>query len=218
MLDAAYPPDDLDNKSDPLDEILYIILSGQTGEGIYQPAYAAFKAAFPSWEDVAAASVENIALAIKSAGLSTQKAAYISGIARETKASFGQATLDPLWQMKDADAENYLCSLPGVGIKSARCVLMYTLGRTVFPADIHCLRVMSRLGWIDWHGQRNEYCADAAQNGVPPRLRKMLHIRFIQHGRAVCRARPKCEVCVLNKTCRSAFIAVNVASTSKTDQ
>jgi endonuclease-3 len=111
--------------------------------------------------------------------------------------------LSALRRMTTADAEAYLCSLPGVGVKSARCVLMYSLGREVFPVDIHSLRIMHRLGWVDWQGQRAESVADAAQRGVPPGLRKALHALLVQHGRLVCKSRPRCASCILRAMCPS---------------
>jgi endonuclease III len=80
---------------------------------------------------------------------------------------------------------------------------MYTLGRDVFPADVHCLRVMERLGWLMRNGQRMETMADEAQSLIPPALRKELHISLIQHGRAVCKpAKPDCGACCLARFCR----------------
>jgi endonuclease III len=50
-------------------------------------------------------------------------------------------------ELSDDEAMDYLLSLPGVGVKTAKCVLMYSLGRAVLPIDIHVLRVAKRLGW-----------------------------------------------------------------------
>src|SRR5207245_8838147 len=98
--------------------------------------------------------------------------------------------LNPIAKMRTKIAESYLCSLPGVGIKTARCVLMYSLQRPVFPADTHCLRIMERLGWIHWSDRRRELMADVAQAGIPPGLRRVLHIPFVQAGRATCNSQP----------------------------
>jgi endonuclease III len=215
LLAGRYPPSRLGNKGNPLDELAYIILSGRTSEGKYQAVYRAFKARFPRWDEVADTSAEEIAAAIVLGGLARQKAQYLGAIARQTRRDFGRVSLRPLAGWTTAEAEAYLCSLPGVGVKTARCVLMYSLGRAVFPADIHCLRVMARLGWIDCratnsravadHAQRGDrltaLLADAAQAGVPPSLRQSLHVSLVQHGRAVCRPRPLCGECVLRKLC-----------------
>ncbi len=199
----AYPKTDLGNPRRPLDDLIYIILSGQTGETHYQAAYARLRARFPTWEAARVAPVRSIERPIRAAGLSWQKARFIKGILARIHADFGRCTLAPLAGWSDADAEAYLCALPGVGIKTARCVLMYTLGREVFPADVHCLRVMERLGWLKLDGRRMEAVADEAQSLVLPALRKELHISLIQHGRAVCRqGKPDCGSCCIAAWCR----------------
>lgn len=199
----TYPKTDLDNPRDPLDDLIYIILSGQTSEGNYQAAYAQLRARFPAWEDARRADTRRIERAIRGAGLSVQKAKYIKGILVRLHADFGRCSLDALAGWPDAEAEAYLCSLPGAGIKTARCVLLYTLDREVFPVDVHCLRIMHRLGWLNWNGQRMEALAEEAQTLVPPSLRKELHISLIQHGRAVCKAgKPECGACCIAAYCR----------------
>jgi endonuclease III len=204
LLGPAYPASNLGNKSNPLDELAFIILSGQTGGALARMAYGGFKRQFPRWEDVANTSLHSLESSIRVGGLSWQKARYLRAIARSTTTDFGRATLAPLNRMGTLRAEAYLRSLKGVGVKTARCVLLYSFKKRVFPADVHCLRVMTRLGWIAWHGERAERLADLAQDTIPPPLRRLLHVRFVQHGRAVCRARPSCPGCVLNHCCPTA--------------
>jgi endonuclease III len=215
LLAGTYPQSRLGNKTNPLDELAYIILSGRTSEAKYQAVYRAFKKRFPRWEEVADSSLEEIAAAIVLGGLARQKAAYLRGIPRQARQDFGEVSLRALRTFSTPDAERYLRTLPGVGLKTARCVLMYSLDRAVFPADIHCLRIMARLGWINCiasntrevadrmqRGDRNSNAiAEAAQTGIPPRLRHDLHVYLVQHGRLVCRPRPSCEQCVLRKVC-----------------
>jgi endonuclease III len=203
-LDAVYPDTNLGNKSNPLDELAYILLSGQTDSTLSQRAFASFKTRYPRWGVVAQAPARAIASSIRVGGLAKQKAGYLREIAHRVRTDFGKVSLSPLRAMSTQEAEQYLCSLPGVGIKTARCVLLYSLKRDVFPADVHCLRTMSRLGWLHWTRERGETLADIAQNGIPRLRRRILHIRFVQHGRAVCRSRPVCSVCVLNDLCPTA--------------
>jgi len=206
-LRSFYPDSDLGNKNSPLNELAFIVLSGQTDEKLCQVAYRQFKRAFPTWQGVADAPLRKLENPIRRAGLSHQKARYIKAIALKLRRDFGAVTLRGLPQLSTSKAEKYLCSLPGVGIKSARCVLLYSLSRPVFPADIHCLRVMQRLGWIEPGWRRGESVADEAQALIPPRLRRLLHIRFVQHGRLLCGARPRCGVCPLNNCCPTARTA-----------
>lgn len=204
QLRPAYPRSNLGNKLNPLDELAYIILSGQTNSVLAQHAYANLKRDFPRWSDVVNAPLRSLTASIRIGGLSRQKARHIREIARRLKLDFGAVTLGPLRHMSTPEAEKYLCSLPGVGIKSARCVLLYSLKRRVFPADVHCLRIMTRLGWVRWEKQRGEQLADTVQEAVPPSLRRLLHIRLVQHGRLICRSRPRCSLCLLVDCCPSA--------------
>lgn len=198
----AYPKTDLGNPRKPLDDLIYIILSGQTGEAHYQAAYTRLRVRFPTWEAARRADTRSIERTIRAAGLSVQKARFVKRILAQLHADFGRASLDALAAWPDAAAEAYLCGLPGVGIKTARCVLLYTLGREVYPADVHCLRIMDRLGWLKWDGRRMEAMADAAQALVLPALRRELHISLIQHGRVVCKAgRPDCGSCCVAELC-----------------
>jgi DNA (cytosine-5)-methyltransferase 1 len=178
------------------------MLSGQTNEALYQDTFNALKSAFPRWHRIADAKVTTIARLIKGGGLARQKARYIKAIARRLQADWGKPTLAALRDMGDKEAEQYLTSLPGVGIKTARCVLVYTLNRQLFPADVNCLRIMERLGWIKWEGRRAELLADTSQDLVPLQLRRSLHVDLIQHGRVVCKpSRPLCHQCVLRDMC-----------------
>jgi DNA (cytosine-5)-methyltransferase 1 len=201
-LAASYPDDDLGNPPDPLDDLIYIILSGQTSEALYQNTFRALKVAFPGWRGLAKAKISTIARIIEGGGLARQKAEYIRGIMRRVEADWGRPTLYLLKGMADEEVQSYLTSLPGVGVKTARCVMMYALGREVFPADVNCLRVMDRLGWIEWGGRRAELLAGAAQTLVPPHLRRSLHVDLVQHGRTACRpSAPLCDGCCLLDLC-----------------
>ncbi|MGE5288917.1 MAG: endonuclease III domain-containing protein [Micromonosporaceae bacterium] len=96
-------------------------------------------------------------------------------------------------------AETYLMSLPGVGPKTAACVL--TMGRCAFPIDTHVHRVAIRLGWIPANTT-----AEKAYRFLAPRapadIRYDLHVALMTHGHTVCRApRPRWGVCVLRDLC-----------------
>ena len=128
---------------------------------------------------------------------SDQKAPQIIAIVERLKADFGAVTLDPLHEMPDDEAETYLLSLPRVGKKVARCVLMYSLGRDVLPVDAHVLRVSQRVGLLP-EGISWAKAHDAIHEVVPAESRFDLHVGLVQLGREVCTFRnPKCGECVL---------------------
>lgn len=190
------------NRRDPLEELIFIILSARTNEGNYRRTFAAFRRAFPTRSALAAAKEEEIALAIRGGGLASKKAAAIRKIIDRCVVAFGRPTLAPLRSMSADAAEAFLTDLPGVGTKIARCVLMYSLDREVFPIDVHCLRVLGRLG----HAPRTTRLTssahhDAIQLPIPAHLRLSLHVNLISHGRKICRPKPLCADCMLADIC-----------------
>jgi endonuclease III len=190
------------NKSDPLDELVYIVLSSQTDETKYQAAHGALVREFPSLAAISLEDEDRIEQLIRPAGLSRVKARNLVCILTQVERDLGERSLNALYEWDDGRAEAYLCSLPGVGIKSARCVLMYSLGRRVMPIDTHNFRVLQRLGAHDlplpvrrWH--------DAVQEMIPADIRHPLHVTLVAHGREVCKAaKPRCDVCPLRHICR----------------
>jgi endonuclease III len=195
------------NRRNPLNELLFIICSTKTSESNYQRAYLDFRRAFPTFASVARADQRALAKSLHIGGLYNSKARLIKRTVRLIVAAFGDPTLAPLRQMSDAECEAFLVSLPGVGVKVARCVMMYALDRQVFPVDTHCWRIAQRLGWIratsrDGLPTRREM--DRLQAKIPPALRFSLHVNFLSLGREFCSfARPQCAACPLKPHCPS---------------
>ena len=135
------------NKKNPLDELFFILCSVKRSEKVYIKAYKSLKRNFPRYELLTAVSTNKISSTISWGGLQNQKAAIAKEIIRRLIGSFGRPTLTPLKKMSDEECESYLMSLPGVGKKVARCVMLYSLDRQVFPVDAHCWRISRRLGW-----------------------------------------------------------------------
>jgi endonuclease III len=195
---APYDALPLGNKPDPLDELIFIVLTTMTQYGPME-IFDDLKRAFPSWDGLLGDDADvRLRATIARGGLVNQKAPQILAIARRLKADFGRVTLDPLRELDDAHCETYLCSLPRVGKKVARCVMMYSLGREVLPVDAHVLRVSKRIGLlpetISWAKAH-----DAIEEVVAPDLRYALHVGLVVHGREVCTYRnPKCQECVLH--------------------
>lgn len=202
VLVEAFGRPDLGNKRNPLNELLYIILSSRTPPDHYQETYRALRREFTTASSLAEANVDYIAQAIELGGLQNKKAHAITAIASELKQRFGRVTLAPLEGMETEEAERFLTSLPGVSTKTARCVLMYALDRPVFPVDRHCRRIAYRLGWISTEDDRRKSQADHLQEGIPPALRKDLHVSMVVLGRTHCFPRdPACAQCPIVEFC-----------------
>ena len=188
------------NKRNPLDELVYIVLSTRTSEAVFRAIYRDLKKAFPSWDDVHSRRVGEFHRILAPGGLSSLKAYQLLSIFSTLRREFGRPTLAPLRAMPDDDAERFLTSLPGVGKKVAKCVLMYSLDRQVLPVDVHTHRVAVRLGLAA--KLRPDTSQDLMEAQVPPELRYGFHVNAVAHGRVVCLPRkPMCEACVLRECC-----------------
>ena len=190
------------NKEDPLDELIFILLSSKTGEGNYVATYDSLKKAFPRWDDILHAPSKLVIKNIASGGLSKKKEKWIREILRELRQKTGSINLSFLSGMKTKDAEKFLTSLPGVGLKSARCILMYSLKRKVFPVDSHCRRILFRLGIIEFE-RLTDNVQNEIQNIIPPEIRFSLHVNLVAHGRNICLAiNPLCKDCKVHGLCK----------------
>lgn len=193
------------NKSNPLDELLFIICSVKRSENVYLRAFKSLKQAFPTFQTLAKASTRDILKKVEWGGLQNQKATSVKQLVQAIEKRFGKLTLAPLRDMTDKECESFLTSLPGVGKKVARCVMLYSLNREVFPVDSHCWRIATRVGWID-ASFKSKTCTsqnmDRLQDKVPDKLRYSLHVNMVSLGRDVCNARnPKCHECIIREYC-----------------
>lgn len=193
------------NRKNPLDELLFIFCSTKTQESSYLGTYAALREQFSTFSRLAEAPAEYIARPLVSGGLYRQKSLAIRRACDAIIERFGRLTLAPLLGLGDDDCEAFLTSLPGVGKKVARCVMMYSLGREVFPVDTHCWRIARRLGWVR-PTQKDGHCAprdmDRLQEKIPSALRFSLHVNFVSLGRDFCKAgTPDCGRCPIAAHC-----------------
>ena len=192
------------NPADPLDDLIFLVLSRMTQEIKYVRTYSRLRRSFSTWNEVRDAPPDELEELIHEAGLAPTKVAQIQAILADIEAREGALSLYRLRSMADDEVEQYLTSLPGVARKTALCVMLYTLGREVLPVDTHVWRVAHRLGlapaggWSEGRGR-------ALEAVVPRELRGSLHVTMIAHGREVCRARaPGCGSCALADLCPTA--------------
>ena len=189
----------------PIEVLIGTILSQNTSDANSGRAFASLKASFDSWEAVASAPAEHIARVIKSGGLSQIKAVRIKQVLQQIKREQGHITLDSLKSKTMTEAEDYLMRLPGVGHKTASCVLLFSLGKPSLPVDTHIFRVAKRLGLIDSRVSA-EKAHSLLQEQIPPSKVYQFHVHMIEHGRRICRARkPHCRRCTLRNICPSSI-------------
>ena len=200
------------NKKNPLEELFFILCSVKTNREKYQNTYRAFRKEFPRFEMVAEAPAEYIAKPLATGGLAKQKSIALKKALGVIIEHFGRATLAPLRKMTDRECEQFLIALPGVGKKVARCVMMYSLDRQVFPVDSHCWRICRRLGWVRRTTKDPSKPTlndmDRLQKNIPPELRFALHVNMVSLGREICLPRkPRCSLCPIERYCKKISVA-----------
>jgi len=220
LLEARYRSADLFNLDDPLQEVVFILLSQQTREAVYRRVYGDLRRRYPRWVDALAAPVAELETVMLPAGFQRRKARQLKQLLRAVARAnrdrgigpggtpAADLTLSFLADLDDAAAERFLVGLPGIGPKSARCVLSYSLDRAAFAVDTHVHRIFRRLGVVPSAGRKSDH--DPFQEAVPADRRKRLHINLVHHGRDVCRSRnERCGECVLVSFCERGREAVS---------
>ncbi|MHB0913271.1 MAG: endonuclease III domain-containing protein [Armatimonadota bacterium] len=200
LLEGEYGRPECVPEHGPLDESVLTILSQHTNAANYRRAFANLKERFSSWEEARLAPVSGVEEAIRPGGLAAIKAARIQRLLSDLLAERGELSLDFLGEMSDEDARSYLMSFDGVGIKTASCVLMFSLARPVFPVDTHVHRITRKLGLIGKVSAEEAH--HLLQEMIPDESVYSLHVNLVTHGRRVCRAgKPACDVCCLLEVC-----------------
>ena len=211
LLEQEYGPLEWKSGRKPIDVLIGTVLSQNTSDANSRRAFGLLQSTFGSWEAVASAPVEHIAQAIKSGGLSRIKAVRIKQILNKIEQEQGSLSLGFLNSMDVFEAKDYLMNLPGVGQKTASCVLLFSLGKPALPVDTHVFRVARRVGLID-SKVSIEKAHSLLQEQIPPSKVYQFHLHMIEHGRRVCHAwQPHCHECVLKSGCPSSLASQKVA-------
>lgn len=201
LLERAYGRRRRRSRGAPLDVLIGTILSQNTNDVNSRRAYDELRKTFRSWEAVRRAPVRKVARAIRGGGLGDMKAPRIKQILGAVYRERGELTLDFLQDCSDEEGIEYLLQFPGVGLKTAACVLLFALGRRIVPVDTHVFRVSRRLGLVD--GDLSREGAYYVLNDIVPQTRAYaFHVLIIEHGRATCLAREaRCDECLLRSLC-----------------
>jgi len=204
LLKKEYGPRRWKPDRDPISTLVATVLSQNTSDVNSHRAFDSLVAAFGNWEIVAAADTDEIARSIKAGGLAEIKARRIKLILQEIQCLQGRLDLSFLDELDIAEAKARLRKLPGVGPKTAACVLLFSLGKPALPVDTHVFRVAGRLGLIDSRVSV-ERAHEILENLVPPEKVYEFHLHMVEHGRKICKAqRPRCQLCILRGLCPSA--------------
>jgi endonuclease III len=182
---------------DPIGELVKTVLSQHTNDRNRDRAFATLRGRFPTWEAVRDARVDEVEKAIRVGGLGKQKAPRIQAILEQLG---DPPELDWTRTASREESLEFLLSLPGVGRKTAACVLIFTWGIPEIPVDVHIHRVGGRLGLFPPKASF-ERAHDEMLAIVDPEDAYELHMNLIRHGRELCRPKPRCGECALRRMC-----------------
>jgi endonuclease-3 len=193
---------------DPLAELVLTVLSQSTNDRNRDVAFLRLRDRFDRWEAVRDAPVAEVEEAIRPGGISKVKSQRIHDILVAIEAANPGDGLDLGW-MRDAPVaagRDFLCALPGVGRKTAACVLLFSYGLRDIPVDTHVSRVGMRLRLLR-PGAPFEELHDQMLALTPPGAELEFHVNLLRHGRRTCHAqRPACATCVLRRSCPSSRV------------
>jgi endonuclease III len=200
-LRAAYGRPILRAHHAPIDELILTVLSQNTNDRNRDVAYARLRERFSTWAEVRDADEDAVEEAIRPGGISRIKAGRIQQILR----AIGDDDLSWLETAPLTEGRDYLVELPGVGRKTAACVLLFSYGRPDVPVDTHVYRVGTRLGlWPEktsFDAAHDEMLRLLGRDGTGQDAYEV-HVGLIRHGRRTCLARaPRCDECPLLSLC-----------------
>lgn len=182
---------------DAVGELVLTVLSQNTADTNSGRAFVQLMRRYPSWEAIAEAPPDELIATIQNGGLAQQKGPRIQAILRAVGERSPEWDLGFLRQLPLEEARTWLRALPGVGPKTAACVLLFSLGLPAMPVDTHVERVSKRLGMVPAKATA-EQAHELLERLVPPDDYYRFHMLLIKHGRRTCIARrPACERCPL---------------------
>lgn len=189
------------NGSTFIETLVATILSQNTSDVNSTRAYMELRAAYPTWEDVANADRTEMAHVIRSGGLAAQKSRTIIDVLNLIHENYGSFEPEHLDSTSDDDLLRELVSMKGIGLKTAACVLMFSLGRDVCAVDTHIYRVANRLGIV--RASTADKTFHDLRPLIPAGKARQFHVDLIRFGRRICKAqRPHCFECPLYDLCR----------------
>lgn len=196
----------------PIDTLIATILSQNTNDNNSYKAYLNLKKKYKSWDELNNAARKQIESVIKVAGLGKQKSISIKNFLSTLKKKNGKLNLRYIKKMSDLEILTELTSVKGIGVKTASCVLLFSLDRNICPVDTHVHRTLNRIGIVKTKTPEKTF--EQIKNQLPDGVAHQFHTNLIKLGREICKSsNPLCAVCPLLKGC--AFKKKNMDSVSQ---
>ncbi len=201
ILDREYGRAPAQRSNAPVTELVLTLLSQHTSDHNSGRAMHRLLERFPTWDAVLEADPADIEDAIRPGGLAPTKSKRLLALLAEVRARAPDWDLAMLRRMPLEEAKRWLTTLPGVGPKTAACVLLFALGRPALPVDTHVERVAKRLGLVPPRTPADR-AHELLEAQLAPSEVYAFHVDLIQHGRRTCHARgPTCDACPLATRC-----------------
>lgn len=187
-------------KPNSLDILIGTILSQNTNDKNSYKAYKNLKSKIKSWDDILNIKTSSLEKIIKIAGLGKQKAEAIKSLVKELKESKGKVSLGYLSKYDDDLVIEKLTKFKGIGVKTASCVLLFSMHRNVCPVDTHVHRILNRVGVVKTNSPEKTYYE--IKDNIPENSGHSLHTNLLRLGREFCLpSNPKCSICPIEKVC-----------------
>jgi endonuclease III len=182
----------VEEQGDPFKILIGTILSARSRDENTMRVVNKLFAQFKTPHDLASADIDEVKKIIHSIGFYNIKAARIKQVAKTIVSRFGGQV------PSDIDS---LLELPGVGRKTANCVLVYAFDKPAIPVDVHVHRISNRLGLVST--KTPEQTEVELSRLVDRRLWTKVNDTFVMYGQNICLPlRPNCKACDLKKECR----------------
>ena len=207
ILNAVHGTPDLGNVSDPLEELIFLTITQRTHIGTAVSIFRNLRNRFPDLKDMLNAEDSELANILSIGGRGNLRLRAIRELLSSVLQEEGRLSLECLKAKSEEEVLQYLTSLPWVGEKIARCVMLYSLGFNTFPADSNAIRILRRtrvleslIGSLD--GIEHRKVQTLIVEYIPAKIARTLHINMVIHGQEICRERnPKCVICQIKKFC-----------------
>lgn len=199
----------------PLDAIIGTILSQNTNDKNSYQAYRNLKDNFKNWDELTLLKPSQIEKYIRIAGLGKQKSKAIYELLQSLKKQEKSVSLDHIKTKNDSEILEELTSYNGVGVKTASCVLLFSLGRNICPVDTHVHRTLNRIGLVKTNNPEKTFYK--ILDNIPENTAHSFHTNLIRLGREICKpANPNCLICPLLKICKYEQKNLKPLNTQKT--
>lgn len=184
----------------PANALIATILSQNTNDNNSYRAYQNLKKKYGSIAELSSAKRSEIEKVIRVAGLGKQKSAAIKNFLSALKMRGGKLNRQYFENMTDDEILEELTTIKGVGVKTASCVLLFSLDRNVCPVDTHVHRTLNRIGVVKTKTPDKTF--EKMRNNLSVGIAHQFHTNLIKLGRKICKpGKPLCSICPLIEEC-----------------